>query len=457
MQLIPISFILSLSLASLAIVDYPLPTSQPTDEALLASLESTLQSVIDRTAPGVVAIRANRSPLSTSDISKQTAPPVVTGSGVIIRHDGMILTCHHVIEGAATIEVTLHDGRRLRAKLVAQDPRDDLAILRVSLENLQAVTLADVQRPVRGSIVVALGYPFGATLDGHASASFGIVSAVGRAIPEEFCRDEDRYFGDMIQATATIQSGCSGGGLVDRKGTLIGILSVRAGDAGSIAATGFAIPINTHTRSLIERMLLGESVEYAYLGVDVATLIEPSIIADKASTPSGVRVVRVWDDGPARLVGLRPGDIIKSIDNEPLASPDEFVRLMGQFTPGRQVKLQLVRRDGPQSLDVRLVARHVARQEQVPTSELELRGATLSKIDGGLPQTIGMDGQAMMVVRVEADSAADRAGITPGDIIVGLEGRPIRISPDDWPTDPRKDLLIGLSSGASVLVKAEEE
>ena len=443
------------SLVSTAIADSTGPTSQPSDERLIAGLESAVQSVIERAAPSVVALRVDRRPLRTDELGDSTSPmTTATGSGIIIRGDGMILTCHHVIEGAATIQVTLHDGRRLRAKLVAQDPRDDLAIVRIALDGLPSLAMTDSVSPARGSFVVAIGYPFGAAFDGHASASFGIVSAVGRAMPEEFCRDEDRYFGDMIQATTPLQAGCSGGALVDRSGKLIGVLSIRGGDAG--AASGFAIPINDHTRGLISRLLLGETIEYAYLGVDVAAPIEPAAAMRSRESNEGVRVVRVWDDGPARVAGLRPGDVIKSINGNAVDSPDQFVRLMGQFAPGRRVSVRLEQSGGDRTLVVRLGTRNMGKLNQTPHDEVELRGATLSRIDDAIPTAASLDSQAMMVVRVEADSAADRAGITPGDIIVGLEGRPIRANAEDWPTDPRRDLLVGLASGASVLVKAEE-
>jgi S1-C subfamily serine protease len=181
----------------------------------LQRFQDALEALVERIGPTVVAIQTDRRPSPGEAAAGNPLAWVASGSGVIVRGDGMVLTSQHVIEGAIAIHVTLNDGRFFRARRIAADPRADLAIIQIGADHLAAAELGDVREVRRGQIVLALGNPLGLAADGQAAVSLGIVSAIGRPLPGALGKDEDRHYGDMIQTSAAINPGHSGGPLVD--------------------------------------------------------------------------------------------------------------------------------------------------------------------------------------------------------------------------------------------------
>ncbi len=255
----------------------PATTQQQFDKhtVLLETIQAAFESLVDRTAPSVVTIRADRH----VDRSRSIEPweeelQSGVGAGVILDMNGAILTSQHVIEKAVAIHVILHDGRQLHAKVVTADRRADLAVIRVHGEGLVPIELGDATSLRRGQIVLAMGNPLGLSNDGQVVVSQGVVAAVGRPLPETFGRQEDRYYGDMIQTTARIGPGNSGGPMIDIHGRVVGIVTAMCARSSETSGFGFAVPIDGRTKALIEKLVRGQQIEYGYLGIRVGRLDE---------------------------------------------------------------------------------------------------------------------------------------------------------------------------------------
>lgn len=264
------------------------------------------------------------------------------GSGVIVSRDGYVLTNHHVIAGAGSIQVVLWDGRVTRATVVGSDQDTDLAVLKLDGENLPALTLhQDV--PLRvGDVVLAIGNPFGL---GQA-VSQGIVSALGRS------QLHIATFEDFIQTDAAINRGNSGGALVDTLGHLVGIntavFTQRVPDANGI---GFAIPVAT-ARNVLEQIVHEGSVVRGWLGMDYMQGFSPLGVDRR-----GVVVVGVHPGSPADRAGLRPGDVLLALDGEALADPIALGQQEAAMAPGSRARLQGERAGVPFALDITLARR----------------------------------------------------------------------------------------------------
>ncbi|MCG8409142.1 MAG: trypsin-like peptidase domain-containing protein [Phycisphaerales bacterium] len=431
--------------------------SLPSDGTrLLERMQSTLAGLVERVGPTVVAIQADRNPAGLGDREEWMPRTwVSTGTGVIIRSDGRILTSQHVIDGAVAIHVILHDGRRLRARQIAADRRSDLAIIRIDMTNLKAAELSDVRNIRRGHIVLALGNPLGLSSDGQAAVSHGLVSAIGRPLPETFGREEDRYYGDMIQTTAPIHPGNSGGPLVDIHGRVIGIITAVSTRSDGREGIGFAVPINASNKAIIDKLLMGQPIDYGYLGVAVDDLPESRRRAVNLPPGQGVLIWSVESGGPAAQAGLRNGDIVVTMDNESVYSVEQFVRAIGAAGPDRQVQLGYVRNARRKSVEVTLMRRPLNNVQQLPKPTLSFRGTALGAVEPMMRAMANLPENALLVLRVDAGSPAHRAGLTPGDIIIRIEGNPLTEHAVSQLTQSQKDVLLGLASGRSVIVQSE--
>ncbi|HVP10411.1 MAG TPA: trypsin-like peptidase domain-containing protein, partial [Phycisphaerae bacterium] len=239
-----ILFVASIATApTLAFDDKPGSLDERGERAtLLERVQQAFETIVDCVSPSAVTIQAQASPDEREAGGGSGPEPCVnTGAGVIIRDDGTILTSQHVIEGAGLIHVTLHDGRRLRARLVAADARADLAVIRIQAEKLTVAELGDAETLRRGHLVLALGNPLGLAVDGQVAVNQGVVSAIGRPLPDTLGRREDRYYGDMIQTTVRAGPGDSGGPLLDIHGRVVGIMTAAGGQDGGGEGFGFAV------------------------------------------------------------------------------------------------------------------------------------------------------------------------------------------------------------------------
>jgi len=255
------------------------------------------------------------------------------GSGVILSETGYIVTNNHVISGADEIIVALNDGRQVTAAVVGTDPETDLAVLFIEAPNLPAITLAQTNNIRVGDVALAIGNPFGI----GQTVTKGIVSALGRS------QDNLSAFVDFIQTDAAINPGNSGGALINAMGQLIGINTAIYSKSGGSQGIGFAIPISIAKKVLIELVQHGEVIR-GWLGIE-PVILTPKI-AETFSLPNipGLLVSGVFKDGPAHQSGIRPGDIITHLNDEPIDDSKAAMTLVTNMKPGEKVAIGIIRK-----------------------------------------------------------------------------------------------------------------
>ena len=264
------------------------------------------------------------------------------GSGVIISAEGLILTNNHVIAGADEILVLLHDGRDAIAKLVGSDPDTDLAVLRIKLPNLEAITTTNPSKAKVGDIVLAIGNPYGF---GH-SVSQGIVSATGR-----YGLGLSTYE-NFIQTDAAINQGNSGGALVDSYGRLLGInTAIYTDQSGGSMGIGLATPIDLALGVMDDLVSYGQVIR-GWLGLEVRP-----IISRESTMTNGLLVTSTYLRGPADSAGLRQGDIITQINNEDVVDGRATMQQIAMIRPGESIRITVSRDNTSLTLDIKLGTR----------------------------------------------------------------------------------------------------
>lgn len=296
---------------------------------------------VARASPAVVNVYTARV------VTEQTAPPPLAqlfgdfwptyrrhverslGSGVIVNADGTIVTNQHVIAGADSIRVQLADGRVAEAKVVGQDPDTDLAVLHLSLDKLPVMPLGRSDTLRVGDIVLAIGNPYGLSQ----TATQGIVSATGRG------QLGLATFENFIQTDAAINPGNSGGALIDVHGELVGINTAVLNRAyGGPEGIGFAIPVNL-VRGVVRQILAHGHVIRGWLGLAPQDLTDAQAAQLGNSAGGGVTVVNILVKSPAYEAGVRPGDLITSVDAVPVASAQDLVSRVAALKPGTEIEL----------------------------------------------------------------------------------------------------------------------
>jgi Do/DeqQ family serine protease len=391
----------------------------------------TLAPMIKRVSPAVVNIatrgtireRSPQNPLledpffrrffDIPDMGPRERQFQSAGSGVIFdAKNGYIVTNAHVVDNATEITVTLQDGRDLAATVVGSDVPSDVAVLKVPPEALIQVALGDSTRLEVGDFVVAIGNPFGLQ---HTVTS-GIVSGLGRS-----GINPDGYE-DFIQTDASINPGNSGGALVNLKGELVGINSAILSRSGGNIGIGFAIPVNM-ARSIMDQLLKYGSVKRGLLGVSIYSLTPDTAKSLDIVGTQGVLVSQVTEGSAAANAGIKPGDVITSINGQSIKSNSELRNAIGLSRVGAKLDVALIRDRKP--LHVTAVITELptttsatpANPRGGPGAATEatpvhpgLKGATLADAP---------DGNGVLVRAVEPRSAAEAAAIRVGDRIEG--------------------------------------
>ena len=304
--------------------------SYPDDQSLLDAYSHAVIGAVELVAPAVVAIDVHKRGTNPSRRSRAQAG---AGSGFVFAADGLILTNSHVVEGAERIEVTLPDGRERSADLVGHDPDTDVAVLKISASELTALTFGDSQRLRPGQLVIAIGNPYGF----QHTVTTGVVSALGRSLRAR----SGRLIEHVVQTDAALNPGNSGGPLVTSAGLVIGMnTAIIAGGQG----LSFAVPIGT-VATVLPSLLRDGYVRRGYLGVagqDVPLLRRVTRF-HRLTQASGVLVISLESDGPARAAGLREGDIIVALDSTPVASLDDLHKLLTEARIGTSASLGILR------------------------------------------------------------------------------------------------------------------
>jgi len=266
------------------------------------------------------------------------------GSGVLVSSEGYILTNHHVINEANNIEVVLSDDRRVRAHVIGSDPETDIALLKIDAKQLPVPIALGQMKAVRvGDVVLAIGNPFGV----GQTVTMGIVSALGRD------HVGINTFENFIQTDAAINPGNSGGALVDTRGNLIGINTAIFTKNGGSMGIGFAIPI-TLVKQTMEAILTTGSVVRGWIGVEPQNLSQE--LLDSLGAPrgtEGVLLSGILEGGPADQGGLKPGDILLSVNGNPTKDVKQLLNQIAQISPGNEAKIKILRKSKSYELNIK--------------------------------------------------------------------------------------------------------
>lgn len=270
-----------------------------------------------------------------------------TGSGVIISNKGYIVTNNHVIKGATEVEVTLFDKRKFKAKVIGADPSTDLAVLKISADDLPTIELANSDDVKIGEWVLAVGNPF----ELNFTVTAGIISAKGRNI--NILGGQQRSIESFIQTDAAVNPGNSGGALVDVEGRLIGINTAIATPTGTYAGYSFAVPINLVKKVVSDLMEFGE-VKRGYLGVIIQEMNSDVAKRENISVNQGVLITELVDGGAAQSAGAKVGDVILKVNGITTKSVPELQEQIGSRNPGDQVTLTVHRNGSQKELNIKL-------------------------------------------------------------------------------------------------------
>jgi Do/DeqQ family serine protease len=303
-----------------------------------------------RAAPAVVSITASKAPARPRNhvdpwfrhfFGGRDQPQVGLGSGVIVSHEGYLLTNNHVIEGASDIEVQLADGREAHAKLIGTDPETDVAVLKIDVERPPAITLGSVEQLQVGDVVLAIGNPFNV----GQTVTSGIVSALGRN------QLGINLFENFIQTDAAINPGNSGGALVDASGNLVGINTAIYSRTGGSLGIGFAIPVST-ARQVMEGLIRDGVVRRGWIGVEPRDLTPEFAENFRLPIKSGVLITGVLADGPASVGGMRPGDVVTAVGGRPVTNTVQLLNAVAELPPKTEAVIVVQR--GDQALDLKV-------------------------------------------------------------------------------------------------------
>jgi S1-C subfamily serine protease len=320
----------------------PAPKSVAVDFDYQDAFSRTVIGIVERAGPSVIGVRRRRSNGAGRADAFEGA-----GSGVIISSDGYALTNHHVIDGAERVDAVLHDGLVVMAEIVGADPDTDLALLQLGHGKMQAAEMADSDALKVGELSVAIGNPLGF----QATVTAGIVSALRRTLRGA----SGHLIEDVIQTDAALNPGNSGGALVDARGRVIGINTAIIGGAQGLC---FAVPINTAKRVIPELMRDGHVLR-GWLGIAGQTQGLSKALARRLGLQeeAGVLAVQVAPDGPSEAAGVRPGDVILSLDGQPTVSVDSIHKLLDRETIGKSVPLVVLRDGVLQTLSLKVTPR----------------------------------------------------------------------------------------------------
>jgi serine protease Do len=404
-------------------------------QSVAASALPDFTQLVAQNAPAVVNISTVGEPRKSSsrnpgnreldEFFRQFRPPNAPrgpmpsrslGSGFIVSDDGYILTNNHVVDGASEIIVRFNDRRELVATLVGQDPRSDLAVLKVETDDkLPTVTIGKSETLKVGEWVLAIGSPFGFDY----SVTAGIVSAKGRSLPTA----QNETYVPYIQTDVAINPGNSGGPLFNLDGRVVGINAQIYSNSGGFMGVSFAIPIDV-AMEVADQLRDGGRVSRGWLGVVIQEVNRDLAESFGLDRPHGALISRVMDGTPAQLGGLREGDIITKFNGHSIERSGELPQHVGRVRAGNEVEVELVR-DGEKitmGLEVgelsdldkrgRVVTSGPSDSDRLGLGVVDLSEEELSQLDieGG--------------VRVEDSSgAAEEAGIRPRDIILRLNNR----------------------------------
>jgi serine protease Do len=406
----------------------------PLDTLTASALSSTFRAAASEALPAVVRVNVTRS----ADASPRGAPfhrqreeqgrrSRGTGSGFIIDPSGHILTNHHVVADAERLSVVLADGRDYPAQIVGTDPNTDVAVIRITGapdEMWAAAQIGDSDQLTVGDWVLALGNP----LDLEFTVTAGIVSAKGRAL-NILRNDDNTQLEAFIQTDAAINPGNSGGPLVDLLGRVVGINSAIQSETGFFAGAGFAIPINL-ARKVANDLIRDGVVHRPRLGVVIQDVTAADAEVYGLARITGAEIASVTPGQPAAQAGIRMGDVVVSVNGEPIASVTELQARIARFKPNEKVRLSLVRYGEALEIDVELGEFASAQNSSVRQAPLATGSALLGFGVQPAPrqnsEAVNLDpAKTVAIDSVVSFGPASEAGIVPAMILLQVNGQEI--------------------------------
>jgi len=348
---------------------------------------------------------------------------VGTGSGVIINDMGYIVTNNHVIENADDVEVTLHDNRTFKAKIIGTDPSTDLALIQINAKDLPALPLVNSNDVKVGEWVLAVGNPFGL----NSTVTAGIVSAMARNINIV----KDQYaIESFIQTDAAINPGNSGGALVNLEGGLVGINTAIASPTGAYSGYGFAIPSNIVSK-VVEDLLKFGVVQRGVLGIMIRTL-DGNLAKEKdLEITEGVYVDSLLSNSAAGNAGIKPGDVVLSIDGEKTTSSPKLQEIIANHRPGDKVKVIVDRKGSQKVFEVTLNNRsgNTSVVKKDDKNVLDVLGCELKAIDSKKAKKLGIEG-GVQVVKLYDGKLKRYTQMQEGFIITHVYNQPVKTVDD---------------------------
>lgn len=333
---------------------------------------------------------------------------VGSGSGVIIRQDGYIVTNNHVIEGATDIEVTLTNNKTFKAELIGADPATDVALIKVDAQGLPVIPFGDSDKLRLGEWVLAIGSPYNL----RSTVTAGIVSAKGRSIP-----DNSREFKieSFIQTDAAVNPGNSGGALVDKAGNLVGINTAIVSQTGAYAGYSFAVPVNIVKRIVDDLMDFG-SVRRAVLGVVMSPITQEIADKLKLSSLNGVYIVEVSPGSAAEQAGVKKEDVLVKIDSVQVTNASSVQEMVSGFYPGDKATLTVIR--GGKEKELEVTFKGTAQENGTVTEDgsVAFYGSAIKEASKETKERLGIK-SGVEIVSVGPGKIMD-AGVTEGFVIL---------------------------------------
>jgi len=345
------------------------------------------------------------------------------GSGVVVSGDGIILTNNHVVESSSEVLVLFGENEEYRAKILGTDPQTDIAVLKVDkARNLKPIAIGDSSKVEIGQFVLAIGNPFGV----GRTVTMGIISATGRG--ELGITGYD----DFIQTDAAINPGNSGGALVDPGGRLVGIntaiLSRSAGNVG----IGFAVPVNM-ARNVMDQIVKSGKVVRGFMGVNIQDLTPAIRSAFKVSEGQGALISGVERGGPADKAGLQRGDVVLSINGQPVEDSRDLRFKIASIRPGSSARLQVLRDGQRREVNVVLGERPESETQtpvspEQPDDSSSALGIQVQELSPQIREQLELESgtQGVLIAAVQPGSPAAEAGLTRGDVIQEVNRKPVR-------------------------------
>lgn len=362
----------------------------------------------------------------------QTQPRVGFGSGVIISKDGYIVTNNHVVEGADEITVKLNDERELKGRVIGTDPDTDLALLKIEGDDFPTIPVGDSDALKVGEWVLAVGNPFNL----NSTVTAGIVSAKARSIGTTAANGQAASIQSFIQTDAAINSGNSGGALVNAAGELVGINAMLYSPTGAYSGYGFAIPTNLMTKVVSDLKVYG-TVQRALLGIkggdfttdlqmDDKVVKEMEKRMEELGVKDGILVAQVIEGGSSAGI-LKENDVITKLDGKKLHKFTDLQEALSKHRPGDKVQLTIVR-DKKEKVVTITLKNAQGNTKVVKNAGMEILGAAFKPVDTDLRRQLNL-GYGLEVTGVSDGKMAD-AGIRKGFIILKANGQPMKTVED---------------------------